>query len=144
MSIRLSDKHGVIPSVSKCYLCGKDKGLVLFGRLKNDEEAPRSAVYDKEPCDECKELQKLGVILISVRDGSSPEEEPVRTGEFAVVKDEAVLRIFGGLFGEVGAEEAKRMVRSRAAFVEDEMWDLIELPRGQTIDNRGEPDDAAE
>jgi len=39
MLLRLSEKHGVNPAIPLCFLCGKEKNVVLLaGRLPNDEE----------------------------------------------------------------------------------------------------------
>src|SRR5438309_1259611 len=66
--IRLSQKHGVNPSVLVCPLCFRDTGVGLLGRLKDDAEAPRT-MRDAEPCQECKEHLALGFLLIE-RDGN--------------------------------------------------------------------------
>lgn len=65
-SIRLSEKHGVNPSLINCFFCGESKGIALMGRLKGDAEAPRSCVMDYEPCDKCKAMFDQGVLLIGV------------------------------------------------------------------------------
>lgn len=122
-SILLSPKYGVNPSVRQCYVCGKDIEVILFGHLKNkdesckkcgepygDIEAPRQICLDKEPCDKCKEYMKQGIILIGVRDGESGEN-PYRTGEFLVIKQEAAERLFCG-------EAGKATLEKRIAFVE--------------------------
>jgi len=69
-SIRLSKEHGVNLAIPICYFCGEEKNeIVLAGRLPQDVEAPKHAVWDKNPCDKCKELMRMGIMLISVRDG---------------------------------------------------------------------------
>ena len=73
-NIRLSEQHGVNPSVGKCFFCNEDKEVVLLGRLPGDQEAPRSAVYNKEPCEKCKGYMELGVVLISVDEKLSEED----------------------------------------------------------------------
>ncbi|HOB71153.1 MAG TPA: hypothetical protein PLD55_13340 [bacterium] len=94
MSIRLSKKHGLNPSVSVCFFCGKEKNeLVIPGRLKGDAEAPRKAVWSYEPCDECKKYMSEGVMVCVVKDGSDPEN-PFRTGRLLVIRDEDAKRIF--------------------------------------------------
>ena len=55
-SIRLSEKHGVNPSITICPVCGKDTGIAILGRLKGDKEAPRKMIGDV--CDDC--ISKLG------------------------------------------------------------------------------------
>ena len=59
----------------KCFFCGKDKGIVMNTRLHpamacRVEEINGKAI-DKEPCEECKELMKQGIMFCSVRDGES-------------------------------------------------------------------------
>ena len=52
MSVRISLKHGLNPSIVICPICKKDTSLALFGRLKGDAEAPKQ--IEGELCDECK------------------------------------------------------------------------------------------
>jgi hypothetical protein len=65
------------------------------------------------------------VILISVRETTDPEEQknPYRTGGWVVVKEEAVERIFD-------PASAKAVLKRRMAFVTDETWDQLGIPRG--------------
>jgi hypothetical protein len=121
-SIRLSQKHGVNPSLMTCFVCGEAKSIALLGQLKGDTEAPHQACYDKEPCDKCKEYMKQGIILISVRDGEE-NQNPYRTGGWAVIKDEAVKRIIQP------PELVDNVLKKRMAFVPDSAWDMIGLPR---------------
>ena len=118
--IRLSKKYGVNPAIPVCFFCGKEKNqLILAGRLGvKDEEAPKHKVWDMEPCDECKKLMEMGIMLISIRDGET-EPNPYRTGQMCVVKEEAAKRMFPNN-GEV--------LKMRMAFVEDNVWNLIGLP----------------
>ncbi len=53
MSIKLSKKHGVNPSIVICPVCKKDIAIALLGRLKDDAEAPKT--IEGELCDECKD-----------------------------------------------------------------------------------------
>lgn len=80
MNLRLSEKHGVNPSIQKCFLCGKEKGVILFGRMTDDREAPREVVTDKEPCDECKKAMQDAVLFVEVKDGQNGSDNPFRTG----------------------------------------------------------------
>jgi hypothetical protein len=89
-SIRLSQKHGVNPSIQKCFICGKDIGLVLFGKLKDDTEAPK--YVQNGECDKCKEAKKKGVFILAVRDGEIGEN-PYRTGQLVCVKEEAFRKM---------------------------------------------------
>jgi hypothetical protein len=138
--IRLSEKHGVNPSLGVCFFCMKDSGeVILFGRMRGDEEAPRRACVSQEPCAECKGWMEKGVILISVDPKrSESQQDPYRSGGWAVVKDEAVQRFpLDEKFKEV-------FLRKRAGFVEDEVWDALGLPRGdsEVADQGPNKDDA--
>jgi hypothetical protein len=129
----LSKERGVDPMLSTCFFCGKDKDeIILTGisgkRMRMAAGAhpdARSLCFNKEPCDECKEFMKQGIILISAKKGSD-SENPYRTGNWCVVTEEAAKKIFG---------DDSVALKSRAAFVEDEMWDNMGLPR-ENIDNR--------
>ena len=110
-------------ALTKCYFCGEDKEIIMNTRLTeyfaNKVEEYHGKVIDKEPCNKCKELMKQGVMLISVRD-NDPE---YRTGNIAVVKDSAIKDIFN-------TESANAAIKSRCAFVSDEVWKLLGLPMG--------------
>ena len=68
--IRLSPKHGVNLSVTHCEICGKEIGIALFGRLKDDKEAPRDVAMGL--CDDCqKVIDAEGLIIIEVKDGET-------------------------------------------------------------------------
>jgi len=116
--IRISKKYGLNPSMSVCFLCGGDKNeIIIPGMLKGDIEAPRKAVWNKEPCDKCKEYMNMGVMLISV-ENKTDQENPYRTGKIVVIKVDAAEKIFGDSIKD-----------KRAAFVEDEVWDKLGLPK---------------
>jgi hypothetical protein len=121
MSIRLSEKHGVNPSLAICFFCGKDTGeIILPGRLPGDAEAPRRAVWGYEPCPQCAQFMGQGVILISVR---AEERNPDRTGGWVVVTDDFITRA-------LTPEAAGSILKARVAFVSDAAWDKLGLPRG--------------
>ena len=122
--LRLSPKHGVNPAIPLCFFCNEPKSeIILAGRLPNDAEAPSHRVWDHRPCDKCERLMKLGVILISTRDGESGRN-PYRTGGWLVIKDDAIARLI--------TDEKLRaaILAKRMAFVPDEAWDALGLPRG--------------
>lgn len=52
--IILSKKHGVNPSIEICSICGKDMGIIMFGKLKDDIEAPRQICLG-HICDDCQD-----------------------------------------------------------------------------------------
>lgn len=65
--IRVSEKHGVNPSITICPICGKETGIALLGKLKGDEEAPMRMLSD--PCDDC--ISKLGndkIYILAIND----------------------------------------------------------------------------
>jgi len=115
--IKLSKKHGVNPSIEICFLCGKEKGIILFGKMKKDAEAPKQACYNKQPCESCKKMMEQGIMFISVRDGSD-KDNPYRTGKLAVVAEESVRDLFKG------KDELNSILNNRAVFVEDSMFDV--------------------
>jgi hypothetical protein len=115
-SIRLHSKFGVNPTISVCFICGKDKNEIALLGSAYKEEAPMHMCIDKQPCDECKKMMDMGVLLVSVRNGTDPEN-PYRTGNICVVKVEAAQKLFNNLGS------------SRVAFIEDEAWDKVGLPR---------------
>jgi hypothetical protein len=142
MGLRVSPKHGLNPSIETCFLCGQPKGVALFGVVhpstkeafkkagnpfSETGEAPREVCLDMEPCSKCQEHMSKGIIMISVREPRNKEEEknPYRTGGWVVVKEEAVKRFITPL------SVLKTILKKRVAFVPDEAWDMIGLPRGQ-------------
>lgn len=124
--IRLSEKHGVNPMVTKCYVCLEDIGVALLGRLKGDVEAPRSGVIDFEPCDKCKGHMEQAVILISIDPDKSDKDDqnPYRTGGWVVMAEQWVHRV-------LPKPIAEDLLKRRVAFVPDADWDALGLPRGE-------------
>lgn len=49
--IKFSEKHGVNPTITLCPVCGKETGIAMLGKLKNDAEAPKYIIGDI--CNEC-------------------------------------------------------------------------------------------
>ncbi|MBP5595332.1 MAG: hypothetical protein J6Y02_08115 [Pseudobutyrivibrio sp.] len=105
--IRLSEKHGLNPTLGVCFFCGEETGEIgLLGKLKGDKEAPRRAVLNYDPCKKCQDAWKDGVALIacvteqpedgrppiSVANAQHPDLYP--TGNYAVIKPEAAEKAF--------------------------------------------------
>lgn len=86
MGVILDEKYGVNPSVNVCFWCGRDIGVVLFGRMKGGKEAPRKCVIDKEPCDDCRKNMSLGITLM-IANSDGP------TGQYCVVTEEYIRRV---------------------------------------------------
>jgi hypothetical protein len=132
-SIRVSPKHGINPSLGVCFICGKDDGTIVLPGvmhrkddrgvvIEHDVEAPHRACWSREPCPNCKGLMQEGIILISVDPKrSESEQDPYRSGGWCVVTESYVKRIFT-------IHDA--VLRARMAFIEDEVWDKLGLPRG--------------
>jgi hypothetical protein len=94
-SITLSPKHGVNPSILHCMCCGKEYGIAMLGKLKDDAEAPRECMTG-ELCDRCKELiekQKGAFILEVTDDAKEDEKNPYRTGRLVGISKEAKERM---------------------------------------------------
>ena len=115
MSIKLSPKHGVNPSMSLCYFCGEAKGVALLGRLPKDAEAPRQAVFDREPCDECDKWMEQGIILIEVSD----TDKEYRMGGFSVVREEAIRHLVRT------PELVEAICKQRVAFVPTSAYKML-------------------
>lgn len=65
--IRVSEKHGVNPSITICPICGKETGIALLGKLKGDEEAPRKIIGDL--CDDCiSKLSNDKIYILAIND----------------------------------------------------------------------------
>lgn len=111
-NIRLSEKHGVNPSVQICILCRKPMGVVLHGRLPGDEEAPREVVT-LETCDKCRGLTKQGVIFLETEDDKHP---PKPTGKLFVLRREAIPKIIKE------KELAEDILQQGVAFVPKHDW----------------------
>lgn len=106
--------------MADCFLCGEPKYLVLDRRMK--KTFPKSAVYDKEPCDKCEGFMQKGIILIGVRDGESGDN-PYRTGKLWVVKEEVVKRLYGN------SKYGRNILKSRVAFIEEAVYKKLGLDK---------------
>lgn len=123
--IRLSEKHGVNPTLVICFYCNKENGeLALLGQLPGDAEAPRKAAIDQVPCGACKKLMEMGVILISVDEAKTEDQRnPYRTGGWVVVRDEFIGRL-------ISNEELRAdILKKRVSFITNEIWNAVGLPR---------------
>jgi hypothetical protein len=109
--------------MTACFFCGGDKDILLDTRLRNT--LPRKAVYDRTPCDTCKEHMKQGVMFISVRDGEEGDN-PYRTGKRCVIRDRAVQG------WPLDGELKKSILKARVCFVPDTDWKQLGLPDKDT------------
>ena len=92
-SLKLSSKHGVNPSVLHCFICGKETGLALLGKLKGDAEAPSDISNPNEICDDCrKQIEAGNKFFLEVKDNTD-HNNPERTGRMVCVKGEALPEV---------------------------------------------------
>ena len=90
-SIELSPQYGLNPSLIKCFICGKDTGVAILGKLKDDAEAPKELYNDL--CDECKKIiDDGGSFILEVKNGTS-HDNPKRTGRLIGVSKQYVERM---------------------------------------------------
>ncbi len=130
--ITLHKDFGINSTIPSCYFCGGEKNeIVLLGNksmaITGYEEAPmHGPVMNMHPCDKCEKYMKMGIIVVSIADGQTPPLEgprnPVRTGCFVVLKEEAVERF-------LNSEVWKEVNAHRFMFMDDETWDALGLPR---------------
>jgi len=92
MSIKVSEKHGVNPSVDHCAICGEAYGVALFGRMKDDQEAPRS-VCTGGLCDRCQKAKDKGAVFFIEVAGEEGLESKQRTGRLVGVTEDCVRRV---------------------------------------------------
>ena len=96
--IKLSEQHGLNPSINVCFFCGEDKELLILGKLKGDAKAPTRVVADYHPCDKCKEKMRNGVTVIEVtkqhRDVAQITEGHWPTGRWCVIKPLVAKALF--------------------------------------------------
>ncbi len=115
----MEDKSYV--GMANCFYCNKPKHILLNRRIK--DTLPREAVYDKEPCDECRKHMKAGIIIISIRDGKAGDN-PYRTGGWWVVKEDMIKRLLKGkLLNDV--------LKRRVMFCEDTVCKRIGLKKAK-------------
>lgn len=107
--IKLSPKYGLNPTMSVCFWCGNEKGeIVLMGRIGDgrkheDFEAPKHAVINYEPCEECAKNMAKGFTVMEAttepNDVTNMEMQKgiYPTGRWLVIKKEKAQKIFQGI-----------------------------------------------
>lgn len=146
--IIVSPAHGMNPMLVKCFVCLEDKDeLLLMGRISrfkakkmfgdeiadklhgadDDLEAPRGVTLNREPCSKCRGYMDQGIILISCDAEKSPDKNnPYRSGGWVVMKESAMRRIMGEQNPTL-----ETVLKHRMAFIDDETWDALGLPRAK-------------
>ncbi len=108
--------------MENCFFCGKVKSILLQKNLM--KTLPQNAVYNKEPCENCKVVMEFGVLFIGVRNGENGNN-PYRTGQIIGLKEKAVKEwISEPLLSDV--------LKNRVCFVEEDVLNKMGL-----IDNGG-------
>lgn len=127
--IRVSEKHGVNPSVDKCFICGKDYALILFGKLKGDVEAPRS-VCSGNVCSECQEhLDNGAVFFIEIdEERTTDENNPWRTGRQAGITHDGVRRVVDP------PELAEQIIEKGVVYVPIEAYERFGIPEAEVME----------
>jgi hypothetical protein len=111
----------------QCYFCGENVGVLLDKRLR--KTLPRMVgVIDMAPCDKCKDYMKQGILFISIKNDTTADQmkgpipNPYRTGDWAVIKEEAVKNALEGSFLDFA-------LKNRFMFITDLGWDELGIPR---------------
>lgn len=108
MSVRISKKYGVNPSVTRCKCCGAEYGIAMFGTSYKDKngktaEAPHEVVMGL--CDTCQStINQGGIILIEVKDGESGDT-PYRTGRIIGITKDSANKIFKDIISPINYME---------------------------------------
>ena len=83
-------------ALTKCFFCGENDKIVMNTRLNSRVagavKKAHGKVIDYEPCNDCKENMKKGVMVIETKDGEKGHN-PFRTGRIAVIKDDAIKEL---------------------------------------------------
>lgn len=127
MSIKLSPKHGLNPTIATCFFCGKDKNeLILAGRInRNDDEMPMHTIIDYEPCDECKAKMNKGITLIAATTKPTcPNQMPIQnevypTGQWCVVTENFIKNNIKS------KEVVNNILKMRKACIEPELIEML-------------------
>ena len=140
-NIKLSPKYGMNPCIPVCFYCGKEKneiallGKIGDGRKGEDIEAPKNAILDYEPCDECKSNMEKGVTIIGVETYPIHDGQPAiakglyPTGAWCVTTDDFITRM-------VNDENMKDdILKRRKCFMEDAL--VRQIMEGAKANNNG-------
>lgn len=83
-----------------CPVClNPEESIIMNNRLteKNAKEIEsmhnKNVGYTKEPCDQCKDWMKQGIVVIGVDVNKSTDESMYRSGHISVVKENVIRDI---------------------------------------------------
>lgn len=140
-NIKISEKHGVNPTIPVCFWCGGQKNEVaLLGKLPGDAEAPMSMWIpgDYEPCDICMEKMTLGITIMEAADHPainenqpSMVENAYPTGRWMVVTEDGIKKLLSGKLLD-------HVLKARKTFTDQETYDqLIKIYNYSEEENNG-------
>lgn len=91
-----------------CYYCTQSKHI--FHKVEN-EEHHEQAIFNTDPCVECKAKMELGILVVAVTDDSHDDDpNPHRTGDMAVISEQFVRQAFRH-------DESEEVLSIRAMFL---------------------------
>lgn len=90
----------------------------------SDEHCPYCTGGRGSTCPSCDAAMTVGVLLVSVADGETDQQQPRRTGRTACVREDALWRL------DVEFETLASANRDRALWVHDAEWRRLGLPGG--------------
>jgi len=122
----MTDKSNIGVALTKCYYCNKNDRILMNTRLTPTKarqvETAHGKVIDMEPCNECSDLMKKGIILLTIDpEKSSPSWEkesipnPYRTGGFFVVTEDFCKRVFPPVMFEWARKHRFMYIEHKAA-----------------------------
>lgn len=132
-SIRVSQKHGVNPSMGMCFWCGEENGtIVLAGYLPGDAEAPRKMFTGYEPCEKCQENMAQGITLMCGAETQQFTGQPaMQENPHKIYPDGRWLVVTEGLIRRMFNEHADLVIEKRRSFVDKETFNfLVEKANG--------------
>lgn len=107
-------------ALTKCFFCGEDDRILLNQilspkRAKAIEEM-HGKVIDYEPCNQCAEYMKQGIILIAVDEEKTDDpKHPYRTGAFWVVTEDSIPKLISN------KEFCSEVLDRRMAFIPEQI-----------------------
>lgn len=107
--------------MTQCFFCHEPKDIVMDTRLRKRFDR-LVGVADMNPCQKCKEYMQQGIIMISARDDDIGNQNPYRTGGWAVVSEEVLSKII------TPPELLEKILKARFCFVPDTAWKNLRLP----------------
>lgn len=140
MSIKISPKHGLNPTIPICFWCGEQKNeIALLGQVggRKDIEVPMSTVLDYEPCEHCKEQWEQGfaiIPLVKCKENERPLFADVRpTGAVTVIKRDCN---FAKYLLDCSTENARQnAIETGKMYVDIETFEsIMKILRGENND----------